>query len=452
MSNKEEHIITRFAPSPTGLLHGGNYRTAVFSYLFARQRGGRFIVRIEDTDRERSKKEYEENILESLAWLGLKYDALYRQSELVLKHSEALQQLINSGHAYISKEEAKDGSGVMRELVRFKNPGKRISFEDLIRGHIEIDTTDLGDFVIAKSITEPLFHIAVVVDDAAMGITHIVRGEDHIANTPRQLLLYEALGYNVPHYAHLPLVLDDSRAKLSKRRGAQPLTYYRDNGYLPSAILNFLALLGWNPGTDKEIFTKEELVEAFSLERVQKSSGIFNVEKLNWINKEHIKLLSKEEQCAHIEAFLPSDITQLPGFSHERLLNISNVLVEHLTHFGEIRNMAQNGDLAYFFVQPTFPKEKLFWKEETDATKLIERLTKVNELLETIDENNFTSESIKEVLWDYATKEGRGQVLWPTRFALSGRDKSPDPFQLASILGKKETLARISAAVAMHHE
>lgn len=452
MSNNEEHIITRFAPSPTGLLHGGNYRTAVFSYLFARQRGGKFIVRIEDTDRERSKKEYEENILESLAWLDLEYDALYRQSELVLKHSEALQRLIDSGHAYISKEEAKDGSGVIRELVRFKNPGKRISFEDLIRGHIEIDTTDLGDFVIAKSITEPLFHIAVVVDDAAMGITHIVRGEDHIANTPRQLLLYEALGYTAPHYAHLPLVLDDSRAKLSKRRGAQPLTYYRDNGYLPSAILNFLALLGWNPGTDKEIFTKEELVEAFSLPRVQKSSGIFNVEKLNWINKEHIKLLSKEEQCAHIEAFLPPEITQLPGFSRERLLNISSVLVEHLTHFGEIRTMAQDGDLTYFFTQPTFPKEKLFWKDETDTTSLTLRLTKVSELLGSIDESNFTAESIKEVLWDYATKEGRGQVLWPTRFALSGRDKSPDPFQLAAILGKKETLARINAAVAMHHE
>lgn len=452
MSNSEQQIVTRFAPSPTGLLHGGNYRTAVFSYLFTRQRGGKFIVRIEDTDRERSKKEYEENILESLAWLDLEYDALYRQSELVEKHSQALQKLINSGHAYVSKEEAKDGSGVMRELVRFKNPGKRISFDDLIRGKIEIDTTDLGDFVIAKSITEPLFHIAVVVDDAAMGITHIVRGEDHIANTPRQLLLYEALGYNVPHYAHLPLVLDDARAKLSKRRGAQPLTYYRDNGYLPSAILNFLALLGWNPGTDKEIFTKDELVETFTLERVQKSSGIFNVEKLNWINKEHIKLLSKEERVKNIDAFLPDNIKQLPSYSQEKLETISDVLIEHITHFGEIRTMAEDGDLEYFFVPPTFSKEKLFWKDETDAVKLCERLTHVHELLESIPEDKFTKDHIKEMLWDYATKEGRGQVLWPTRFALSGKEKSPDPFQLASILGKKDTLERINAAIQMHHE
>lgn len=447
-----QQIITRFAPSPTGLLHGGNYRTAVFSYLFARKHNGKFIVRIEDTDRERSKKEYEENILESLSWLELEYDELHRQSDLLPKHSQALQKLIDTGHAYISKEEAKDGSGNIRELVRFKNPGKRISFEDLIRGTIEIDTTDLGDFVIAKSITEPLFHIAVVVDDAEMGVTHIVRGEDHIANTPRQILLYEALGYTIPRYAHLPLVLDDSRAKLSKRRGAQPLTYYRDNGYLPSAILNFLALLGWNPGTDKEIFTKEELVHVFSLERVQKSSGIFNVEKLNWINKEHIKLLSKEEQLRYVEEFLPDNIKQLDGYSKEKLLQMSNVMIEHITHFGEIRTMAENGELSYFFAAPEFPKEKLFWKEENDVAKLIDRLTTVRGLIEAVDQNEFTAENIKDSLWDYATKEGRGQVLWPMRFALSGREKSPDPFQLATILGKEETLKRLGRAIHMHHE
>lgn len=452
MSNSEQKIITRFAPSPTGLLHGGNYRTAVFSYLFARQHGGKFIVRIEDTDRERSKKEYEENILESLKWLKLEYDELHRQSELVQKHSEALEKLIASGHAYVSKEEAKDGSGVIRELVRFKNPGKRISFDDLIRGHIEIDTTDLGDFVIAKAINEPLFHIAVVVDDAEMGITHIIRGEDHIANTPRQLLLYEALGYTAPKYAHLPLVLDESRAKLSKRRGAQPLTYYRDSGYLPSAILNFLALLGWNPGTDKEIFSKEELVTMFSLDRVQKSSGIFNIEKLNWINKEHIKLLSKEDQMKYIETFLNEEIKALPAYSQEKLLNMTDVLIEHITHFGEIRTMIENGDIAYFFTAPNFPKEKLFWKEETDSAKLLERLTKVRAIFESINDAEFTKENIKNNLWDYATTEGRGQVLWPIRFALSGREKSPDPFQIAAIIGKEETLRRINTAIQMHHE
>ncbi|MDD5152722.1 MAG: glutamate--tRNA ligase family protein, partial [Candidatus Pacebacteria bacterium] len=178
-NNNLSKVVTRFAPSPTGLLHGGNYRTAIFSYLFARKNGGKFILRIEDTDRERSKPEFEQNILESLSWLGLEYDEMHRQSELVANHTKAIKQMIESGHAYVSLEEAKDGSGAIRELVRFKNPNKRVKFTDIVRGEIEMDTTDLGDFIIAKKIDEPLFHLAVVVDDASMGVTHIIRGEDH---------------------------------------------------------------------------------------------------------------------------------------------------------------------------------------------------------------------------------------------------------------------------------
>lgn len=452
MTDIDEKVVTRFAPSPTGLLHGGNYRTAVFSYLFARQHGGKFILRIEDTDRERSKKEYEENILESLEWLHLKHDALYRQSDLVHKHSNALRTLIERGHAYVSKEKAKDGSGVLRELVRFKNPRKCVAFDDLIRGHIEIDTSDLGDFVIAKAIDEPLFHLAVVVDDAEMGVTHIIRGEDHIANTPRQILLYEALDYKVPHYAHLPLVLDDSRAKLSKRRGAQPLTYYRDAGYLPQAMLNFLALLGWNPGTAQEIFMPEELIKAFSLERIQKSSGIFNVEKLNWINKEHLKLLSPEAQFKEIESFLPETIKSQGGYSSEILKRITPVIIERITHLGELKTMAKAGELAYYFETPRYAKEQLFWKDERDTAKLLERLNTTSNRIQGVDTAQFTPENVKNALWDYANREGRGQVLWPLRYALSGREKSPDPFQLAAILGKEETLKRISGAIRMYHE
>ena len=442
-------VITRFAPSPTGLLHGGNYRTAVFSYLFARKNNGKFIVRIEDTDRERSKKEYEENILESLAWLGLEYDEFHRQSELVENHTKALERLIETGNAYVSREEAKDGSGAIRELVRFKNPNKKVVFEDAIRGNIEIDTTDLGDFVIAKNIHEPLFHLAVVVDDASMGVTHIVRGEDHIANTPRQILLYEALGYAIPQYAHLPLVVDEKRAKLSKRRGAQPLTYYREQGYLPSAILNFLALVGWNPGTEQEIFTKDELAQSFTLERVQKSPGFFNLEKLDWVNKEHIKRLSVEEQCKHIESALPSTITSLTNYSHEMLLRITSLLIEHITHFGEIAEMAEKGDIAYYFDDPVYATPSLLWKDESSKSVTVERLQKVLVLIADIDPSFFTPETIKTALWDYATEAGRGSVLWPMRYALSGRDKSPDPFELASILGKETVMRRISHAITL---
>jgi glutamyl-tRNA synthetase len=444
-------IVTRFAPSPTGLLHGGNYRTAVFSYLFARQHQGRFIVRIEDTDRERSKKEFEENILESLAWLGLEYDALYRQSELVGKHTEALNALIASGNAYISKEEAKDGSGVMRELVRFKNPNIVVEFDDLIRGKISIDTTDLGDFVIAKSVNEPLFHIAVVVDDAEMGITHIIRGEDHIANTPRQILIYRALGYAVPSYAHLPLVLDATRAKLSKRRGAQPLTYYRDQGYLPEAILNFLALLGWNPGTEQEIFTREELLNIFSLDRIQKSSGIFNVEKLDWVNKEHLKRLPLDMQIDMVEKALPRSFTGMANYSRARLEQIVPLIMERISKFSDVQEMVEAGELTYFFDAPVYDKEKLFWKDERDSEKLSSRLRYVKEAFSGISEADFTPETLKNALWSYAEEQGRGSVLWPLRYALSGRDRSPDPFQLASILGKEETARRIDTAVSLHH-
>lgn len=439
-------IITRFAPSPTGLLHGGNYRTAVFSYLFARSQGGKFIVRIEDTDRERSKKEYEENILESLEWLGLEYDALYRQSELVDNHTKALEQLIKNGHAYISREEAKDGSGVMKELVRFKNPNKKVSFTDAIRGLIEIDTTDLGDFVIAKRIDEPLFHLAVVVDDASMGVTHIIRGEDHIANTPRQILLCEALGHVVPQYAHLPLVVDEKRAKLSKRRGAQPLTYYRDQGYLPVAILNFLALVGWNPGTEQEIFTKDELVRFFTLDRVQKSPGFFNVEKLDWINKEHIKKLPLEEQREQIEHTLPSSITRLANYSNEMLLRITPLLVERVTHFGEIAELAERGEIAYFFEDPKYERDALLWKDDKDVEHTRIHLDKTVEVLQKIESIDFTMDAVKAALWDYASEVGRGNVLWPMRYALSGRDKSPDPFTLSGVLGKETTLRRLRNA------
>ncbi len=445
MSESVSPIVTRFAPSPTGLLHGGNYRTAVFSYLFARAHGGKFILRIEDTDRERSKKEYEENIIESLAWLGLEYDEFHRQSEYVERHTEALQKLIDSGHAYISQEEAKDGSGVIKDLVRFKNPNKKVTFHDTIRGAIETDTTDLGDFVIAKNIHEPLFHLAVVVDDALMGVTHIIRGEDHIANTPRQILLYEALGYNIPTYAHLPLVVDEKRAKLSKRRGAQPLTFYRGQGYLPQALLNFLALIGWNPGTEQEVFSKEELLRAFTLERIQKSAGFFNPEKLNWFNKEHMKLLSSEEKEKRIEAFIPENIRALPGYSNDILKKAQSVLVDHISHFGEIAEMAGKGELTYLFEDPAYAPEALIWKT-SDQASTRGYLEHIINTLSAIETEQFSAETVKASLWDYASEQGRGNVLWPMRYALSGREKSPDPFTLAEILGKEATLRRLQTA------
>lgn len=445
-----EKVVTRFAPSPTGFLHAGAYRTGIYAYLYARAKGGTFVLRIEDTDKERSKKEFEDNILDSLNWLGLEHDVFVRQSENLPRHKAVLEKMIADGHAYISKEAAKDGSGTIKEIVRFKNPNTDVTFTDEIKGSVTMNTTDLGDFVIAKNINEPLFHLAVVIDDFDAGVTHVIRGEDHVSNTPRQILIQRAIGAPTPMYAHLPLVLSTDKQKLSKRRGALALTEYRERGYLPEAILNMVAMVGWNPGTEQELFTKQELIATFDLSRVQKSPAIFNPEKLEWINKEYIKRLSPEEQRHWIERFMPKSITDLPRYT-EILPRIAPLLVERLGHFAELTTMAENGEIAYFFEQPKYQKEKLFWKEDSDVTQLLSRLTKVRDIIMGLSDDGFTHVTVKEAVFPFAEQEGRGQVLWPTRFALSGRDKSPDPFALAEILGRKETISRLDHAIALLH-
>lgn len=455
-TEQQKKVVTRFAPSPTGFLHSGTYRTAVFSYLFAKRHGGEFILRIEDTDKERSKKEYEENIIECLSWLNMSYDKFYRQSENAPRHKEILEKLISEEKAYISKEEAKDGSGVIKEIVRFKNPNRIVSFIDAIRGEIKIDTTDLGDFVIAKNLNEPLFHLAVVVDDADEGVTHIIRGDDHISNTPRHILLYEALGFEVPTYAHLPLVLSEDRTKLSKRKGAQAVTYYRDQGYLPGAILNFITMIGFNDGTEKEIFTIDELIQAFDLEKVQKGGAVFNPVKLDWINKEHIKLMSDADFKNHALAFMSDELKNLPTFI-ERIDIILPIIKERIAKFADVKEMENAGDLQYFFTDSSYESALLLCAEKQRKGKesmTITDLVPVYDSLKSIvgDLSNFTPESTKEAVWPYAEQEGRGLVLWALRAALSGRERSPDPFTLVSIFGKEEAIRRIDIALQKIHE
>lgn len=427
-------IVTRFAPSPTGLLHMGNYRTAVFAYLYARKHGGKFILRIEDTDRERSKKEYEDNIIESLEWLGLSYDERYRQSEHVESHTKHLQKLIDDGKAYISKEEAKDGSGVMRELVRFKNTKEVVVFEDAIRGKIETDITDLGDFVIAKSLTEPLFHLAVVVDDHEEGVTHVIRGEDHISNTPRQILIARALGFPSPTYAHLPLVLAEDRTKLSKRKGALPVTSYRDMGYLPETLINFMALIGWNPGGEQEIYSINELIELFDLSKIHKGGAIFNEEKLSWMNKEYIRKQSYDIQLQTVKSYMKD----YPDNILEKLLP---TIIDRISSYGELSNI-ENSEFHFFISRPKVNVEKVVWKtsSKSDAKK---HLLAVKEILKNAD---FSSpETIKQSIISYAEENGKGDVLWPLRMSLSGQDKSVDPFTICYILGLEEVLLRIES-------
>jgi glutamyl/glutaminyl-tRNA synthetase len=286
----------RFAPSPTGTLHTGGVRTALFNYLFAKQKGGQFILRIDDTDKIRSTKEFEQDILSGLKWIGLDYDEIYYQSQRAELYKKNLRKLLDENKVYVSKEEIKK-EGDLPEVIRFRNPNKKVKFTDLIKGEIEFDTTDLGDFVVAKDLTTPLYHFASIVDDADLQITHVIRGEDHISNTPRQILMWEALGAPVPEFAHLPLILAPDRSKLSKRKHADiaSLNKFIEHGYLPEAIINFVALLGWNPGTEQELFTLPELVTTFDIKKVQKSSAVFNLDKLNWFNREYFKKMSDQE-------------------------------------------------------------------------------------------------------------------------------------------------------------
>jgi glutamyl-tRNA synthetase len=318
--------------------------------------------------------------------------------------------------AYLSKENHPE-TGEPSEVIRFKNPNQEVSFDDLIRGKITFDTTELGDFVIAKSLTEPLYHLAVVVDDLEIGVTHIIRGEDHISNTPRQILLIRALGATPPLYAHIPLILAPDRSKLSKRHGAVALTSYRDEGYLPEAMINFLATLGWSPqsaGIEQEVLSLDELIKHFDLSKVQKGGAIFDLTKLKWFNREYLKYWT-------------------PTGLDERLIKLWPALVKQIDTLSDLKNV----DLSYFDRAPSLNKELL---------KNTAHLAKVINLLESIPESDFTSENIKNAIWDFATTTGRAEVLWPMRVALTGLEKSPDPFVVAAALGKQETLNRLTNA------
>lgn len=436
-----QQIITRFPPSPTGLFHIGNARTALFNYLFVKQKGGKILFRIEDTDKERSKKEYEDDIINGLKWLGIDLDFsnILRQSERKEVYKKYLEEMIKKGSAYISKEDTTE-EDKRAEVIRFKNPNKKIKFNDLIRREIEFDSTDLKDFVIAKSLEEPVYHLTVVVDDFEMGVTHIIRGEDGISNTPRQILIQEAIGAPRPFYAHLPLVLAPDRSKLSKRKhgGVVSLSYYREAGYLPEAMINFLALLGWNPGTDKEIFSFKELIKEFNLNKVQKAGAIFNVEKLNWINNQYIKKMDIKKLTELCTPYINLKYQKSNLKNIEKIISIKQEGMNKLSEAGE--------GIEFFFEKPVFPKEMIIWKS-SDMESARKNLQKISEILCDIEGEDFSKENIKRVIWPYAEEKGKGDVLWPFRVVLTGKEKSPEPFIVAEILGKEECLARIKNAL-----
>ncbi len=407
----DNKVVTRFAPSPTGKFHVGGIRSALYNYLYARKYGGKFILRCEDTDVTRSKKEYEEYFLEVFKWLGLNYDEYYRQSERTDIYRKYLNKLINEDKAYVSKEEIKE-EGQRDEVIRFKNPNKIVNFHDEVLGNLSFDTTELKDFIIARDLDNPLYHFAVVVDDFEMGVTHIIRGQEHVSNTPRQILIGEAIGAPRPVYAHGSVILNEERAKLSKRDPlVLPALEYKDEGYLP---------------------------EAFSLERMQKQGAVFNPEKLEWINKEHIKKLSREELEKNILEWLPENM---------RDKKLVPIIFERIAKWSDVKKMAETGELDLFFKAPEYVKEKLIFKD-VPLEKIVQNLNMAFKALENIEEKDFNKENIKNNLMLIAEMlPSRGELLHPVRYALSGMDKSPDPFTIAEIIGKNETLSRLQKAI-----
>ncbi len=473
-------IRVRIAPSPTGPLHVGTARTALFNYLFAQKHGGKFVLRIEDTDLERSDKKYEKDIFEGLKWLGIEADESperggkhgpYRQSERRKIYEKYLDKLLKERKAFYcphSEEELEDErkkqmgdkepprhicpareQNLENGIIRFKNLATGpVRFDDLIRGEVSFDPKLLGDFLLAKDIRTPLYNFAVVVDDETMKISHVIRGEDHISNTPKQLLLIEALGFKAPEYAHLPLILGPDRSKLSKRHGATSVGEYRDLGYLPEALFNFMALIGWNPGGDKEIFSKKELISEFALEKVQKSGAIFDINKLDWMNGEYIRALSPEAFLKRAQPFLPE--------SKKQKSYLLKVLVLEQPRLKKLSEMGERTD--YFFREPEYDKELLRWKNMRDE-EIAASLDKAIELLQ----KSKSAKNLEKIFFD-AIGEGlarrsparsaggpgeggdKGRILWPLRVALTGKKASPGPFEIMEILGIEESKKRLEAA------
>ncbi len=495
--SEEGKIVTRFAPSPTGYLHVGGLRTALYSYLVAKKAQGTFVLRIEDTDRERYVEDGAKNILESLYWAKVTPDegvcfengkvvqngehSPYVQSERLSIYRKYAEQLVAKGHAYycfctperleqVREERQKNKlppgyDGLCKTLskdeveIKLKNNENHVirlampdegetKFTDLIRGGVSFKNADVDDQVLMKSDGYPTYHLAVVVDDHEMKVTHIIRGEEWISSTPKHIQLYKYFGWEPPRFAHLPLLLNSDKSKLSKRQGDVAVLDYKEKGYVPEALINFVAFLGWNPGTEQEIFSLEELINEFDLGKVHVAGAVFNIEKLDWFNREYLKKLNIDELVTYIFPFIPEELRNV-GEDGVFLKRFAPVLLERISKGSDVLEMYKNGELEYFFKDPDYDAEKLFWKsikDDPDRNKIT--ASHLENIIEICEKTSFGSiENIKSSIWDYAEKNGRGVVLWPMRVALSGQDKSPDPFTLAYLFDKERTIRRLKNAL-----
>jgi glutamyl-tRNA synthetase len=458
-------VVTRFAPSPTGLLHLGGVRTALFSWLYSRRHGGKFILRIEDTDRERSTDEAVRVILDGMQWLGLDADAgPYFQSQRFDRYRDVIARMLSAGSAYrcyCTKQELEDEralqlarkekprySGRCRNraepradaasVVRFKNPVEgTVIVEDLVHGTVVFDNRELDDLIMARSDGTPTYNFCVVVDDMDMGVTHVIRGDDHLNNTPRQMNMLRALGAAVPAYAHVPMILGADGAKLSKRHGAVSVLQYQEEGFLPWALLNYLVRLGWAHG-DQEVFTREEMIAAFDIAHVNKAASAFNPEKLLWLNQQHIM----RSQPAELVPFLRAQLQRLGCYSDNETL-LEGVVRAQQERSKTMRDMAQNS--RYFFTRDIEFDPKAVRKHLTVAE--IPALEEAQKRLAALAQ--WSAIGIDEVLTGLAAElgVGLGKIAQPLRVAVTGSAVSPPIDATLALLGRECTLARLEAGI-----
>lgn len=423
-------IRVRFAPSPTGNLHIGGARTALFNWLYVQAKKGKFILRIEDTDKVRSKKEYLDEILYSLEWLGFKWDEVYHQSDRFDIYREHAQKLLKENQAYIEKSE----NG---EAIIYKVTPQKIKMNDLIRGEIEFDTEIIKDQVLIKSDGTPTYNFACVIDDASMNITHVIRGDDHISNTPKQILLYKALGLAVPEFAHLPLILGTEGGRLSKRTGATAISEYRRMGYLPKALVNYLLLLSWSPGRNREIIDIEEATKIFDVKDVNKTAATFDMDKLNWINNQYLKKESPEKLADTVIPLL-IEKKYLPekDFDRNYVISLVKLFQARLTTLNDFPEWAD-----FFFVKDIEVSEEL--QRKFFSQDLSKEFTSFVERLDSLD--NFDIAAIETSFRDLVKElniEAKA-LIHPVRVALTGKTIGPGLFEVIYYLGKERTRMRL---------
>lgn len=492
MNTNSKMVRTRFAPSPTGYLHIGSLRTSLFAFLFARHHGGKNILRIEDTDQTRKVDDAVEKLVEVLAVMGIEFDegpvmeagkivykgefGPYVQSERLEKYQSFAKQLVENKKAYYCFCSSQRLDELRKEQTALKKPpmydglcknlseqevqanlsakqpcvvrqaipkeGKTV-VSDLVYGDINYDNALLDDQILLKSDGFPTYHLAVVVDDHLMEITHVIRAEEWIPSTPKHVLLYQAFGWEPPAFAHLPLIVNPDKTKLSKRQGDVAVEDYLQKGYLPEALVNFVALLGWNPKTEQEIFDMQGLIDNFDLSKVNKSSAVFDVNKLDWMNSQYIKSLSNDELLKFLVPILISNNFSVEGLSQEYLSSVVAIEKERIKTFPQILDHA-----SFYFAEPEYDGGVLVWKK-ADSTDAKQKLLAVKEFLQTLSDEDFEINSLEEKLKNWIGEQGfeTGNVLWPLRVSLTGLPKSPSPFEMLSCLYKKDKLQTILARI-----